>query len=141
MTRKPSGKLTARVRAAAIRALEKHGQLAYEELFIEMDILLRRDLEAWHQRKVPFLEKVIQANLTRLARIQTAVRRFAKDQKLQPVGRPLKKNKRYSKSNKPFVENEYRTVYRPRKAPATQPPARPHPGAAEVDTARGATPP
>jgi hypothetical protein len=60
---------------------------------------------------VPCLEKVASANLTKLARIQTAVRRFARAHGLKRRIIRAPRGRRYSKSGHPFVEEEYGAVY------------------------------
>lgn len=70
-------------------------------------MLAPQDLEAWRAGRIPFLERAISGNLTKLARIQKAVRRVARERGLVrragSVGGP-----RFSKNGHPFVEGEYR---------------------------------
>jgi hypothetical protein len=61
--------------------------------------------------RVPFLEKVTRANLTTLARIQTAVRRLARVHRLKRRIVRAPRGRRYSKSGHLFVEEEYSAVY------------------------------
>ena len=81
-------------------------------LLQEMDLLLARDVEEWRRGHVPFLEKVINTNLTRMLRIQTALRTFALERQLhRREGKPLKGCRRYSKSGAEVVEREYGARY------------------------------
>ena len=83
MSKQPNSNMTARVERAAGKVLARDGMITYPELFIEMGILDKRDLEQWYKGRVPFLEKVIRSNLTKLARLQTAVRRYGLDHGLK----------------------------------------------------------
>lgn len=80
-------------------------------LLIEMALLSRVDLEAFRKGQVTYLERVVRTNLTRLARIQTGLRRFARTNGLQRVEGKRPRRGRYSKSGLPFVEAEYAAVY------------------------------
>jgi hypothetical protein len=111
MSKQPNKNLTARVERAAGKVLARTGMIAYPELFIEMGILERRDLEQWYKGRVPYLEKVIRSNLTKLARIQTAVRRYGREHDLKRSLRGPKRGRRYSKTNNPFIEEEYCACY------------------------------
>lgn len=63
----------------------------------------------------------LSSNLTTLARIQTAVRRFARAHGLQRRSVRAPRGRRYSKSGRPFVEDEYGAVYtRPVRAGASR---------------------
>ncbi|PYQ96645.1 MAG: hypothetical protein DMF96_17775 [Acidobacteria bacterium] len=60
-----------------------------------MEILSAQDSDAWRAGRVACLEKVIRANLTKLARIQTTVRRFARARYLErQVGESPVSNRR-----------------------------------------------
>lgn len=62
---------------------------------------------------VPFLERVVHTNLTKLARIHAAVRRLARAHGLQRQAARPPRGRRYSKSGYPSVEAEYGATYRP----------------------------
>jgi hypothetical protein len=110
MSKQPNKLLTQRVRRAAGKVMARNCQLTYPELFMEMGILSPKDYKEWQAGRIPFLEKVIHSNLTKLARVMTAVRRLARDcELLRTVGRRPKQ--RYSKNFIPCVEEEYRSIY------------------------------
>lgn len=111
MTSRPTPVLTARVERAAAIVLARDGRLTYPALFVEMGILDPRDLAAWRSGRAPYLERVLRSNLTRLVRIQKAVRRIARDQQLQRRPSHPPPALRYSKTGNAFVEAEYACVY------------------------------
>lgn len=111
MSKKPNKNLSARVERAAGKALANRGMITYPDLFIEMGILDQRDLNQWYKGRVPFLEKVIRSNLTKLARIQTAVRRYAQEHGLKRSLKGPGRGRRYSKTGHPFTEEEYHACY------------------------------
>ncbi len=113
MSREPNKNLMARVERAVAAILQRDGHLTYPALLCELGVLTRNDLEAWRAGRVPSLEHVVRMNLTRLARIQTAVRRIARARNLKRTITGPKRGRRYSKTGHPFVEEEYAAYYRP----------------------------
>lgn len=109
----PNKKLLARVDRAVTAVLQRQGHLTYPTLLCELGVLTRQDLDAWLAGRPACLETVIRANLTKLARIQTAVRRLARARGLGRTARQPPRGRRYSKTGHPFVEEEYATLYRP----------------------------
>jgi len=114
MSFEPNKKLTARVERAALTLLARDGRITYPALLREMEILSAQDFDAWRAGRVACLEKVIRSNLTKLARIQTTVRRFARAQYLERQVVRAPRGHRFSKTRHPFVEEEYGAVYRAR---------------------------
>ena len=123
MAFEPNKNLTARVERAVAAVLQREGHLTYPALLCELGVLTKQDLEAWRAGRVPYLEKVTRTNLTRLSRIQTAVRRMARARNWKRTVTGLKRGRRYSKTSHPFVEEEYAAYYRPvhPHQPAAQP--------------------
>jgi hypothetical protein len=119
----PNKNLTAQVERAVVAVLSREGHLTYPALLCELQVLTKQDLEAWRAGRVPYLEKVIRTNLTRLSRIQTAVRQMARARNWKRTVTELKRGRRYSKTSHPFVEEEYAAYYRPEhpQLPAAQP--------------------
>ena len=111
MSKQPNKLQSKRVESAINAVMHRNQNLTYPELFIELGILSEKDFSAWKAGQVPFLEKVVQSNLTKLARIMTAVRRFAREKQLERISGP-KPRKPYSKTATNFLEEEYRVVYR-----------------------------
>lgn len=110
MSKQPNQLLTKRVRSAAGAVMRRNSCLTYPELFIAMGILSPKHYADWKSGRVPFLERVVQSNLTKLARIITAVRRLARELNLQRRIGPRPKQ-RYSKTGVPSLEEEYRAIY------------------------------
>lgn len=117
----PNKNLMRRVERAAEVLLDREGRFTYPSLLQELGMLAPRDLEAWRGGLVPFLEKVVRANLTKLARIQTAVRRLARGRNLERLVARAPRGRRYSKTGHPFVEEEYGVTYRVRHPKAERP--------------------
>ncbi len=113
MSRDPNNNLMARVERAVATVLQRDGHLTYPALLCELGVLTKNDFEAWRAGRVPYLEKVIRTNLTRLGRIQTAVRRIATARNWKRTVTGPKPGWRYSKTGHPFVEEEYAAYYRP----------------------------
>ena len=113
MSFEPNKNLMARVERAVAAVLQREGHLTYPALLCELGVLTKKDLDAWRAGRVPYLEKVISTNLTRLARIQTAVRRLARARNLKRTVTGPKRGRRYSKTGHPFVEEEYAAYSRP----------------------------
>jgi hypothetical protein len=111
MSKQPNKLLIKRVESSINAVVRRNQHLTYPELFIEMGILSKKDYAAWKAGQIPFLEKVIHSNLTRLARIMTAVRRFARENQLERNSGP-QPAKQYSKTATGFLEEEYRAIYR-----------------------------
>ncbi len=101
-----------RVERAAEVLLDREGRFTYPSLLQELGMLAPRDLEAWRGGLVPFMEKVVRANLSKLARIQTAVRRLARARDLERLAARAPRGRRYSKAGHPFVEEEDGATYR-----------------------------
>jgi len=108
----PNTDLMRRVAGAMDAVLSRDGVLTYPKLLIEMGVLTVKDLEAWRRGKVPYLERVIQMNLTKLSRIQTSVRRIARERGLPRRLDAASPKRPYSKTRNPVVEAEYGMVYR-----------------------------
>ena len=117
MSAEPNKSLMARVERAVAALLERDGRLTYLSLLAELGVLTPGDVEAWRAGHVPCLEKVIRTNLTKLTRIQTAVRRIARARGLDRHVQRAPRGRRYSKTGNPFVEEEYGATYRQKRSP------------------------
>ena len=116
MSDQPNKDLTAKVERTALYLLGQEGKITYPALLRAFGVLDPKDFEAWRAGRVPCLEKVIRTNLTRLSRIQKALRHFARRQGLSRQAVPAPRGRRYCKTRNPFIEEEYGAVYR-RAAP------------------------
>lgn len=113
MSSEPNTDLMKRVACAMDAVLSRNGSLTYLKLLMEMDALNAKDVEAWRRGHVPCHERVIRMNLTKLGRIQTAVRRIARERGLLRRLDAASPKRPYSKTRNPVVEAEYGMVYRP----------------------------
>ncbi len=116
MSAEPNKSLMARVERAVATLLERDGRITYLSLLAELGVLTPRDVRAWRAGHLPCLEKVIHMNLTKLTRIQTAVRRIARVQRLDRQVQRAPHGQRYSKTGNPFVEEEYGATYRQKRS-------------------------
>jgi hypothetical protein len=103
--------------ARAVAAILTEGKVvAPVDVLVRMDLLAPADLESWRFGRVPYLEKVIQGNLTRLGRLLRILRMHAHDLNLKPSftayirwGKGPKQRLRFSKTGDPRVEEAYAT--------------------------------
>jgi hypothetical protein len=73
-----------RVERAVLAILARGKVVAPVDVLVEMEVLRPADLDAWRKGRVPYLERVIQGNLTRLGRLLRILRMYAHDLKLVP---------------------------------------------------------
>jgi hypothetical protein len=98
--------------AAAILAAGK--VLEPVAVLMRMGLLTPERLEDWYRGRVPYLERVIQCNLTRLGRLLRILRMHAHDLNLVPSitvyvrhGKGPKQRLRFTKTGEPNVEEAY----------------------------------
>ncbi len=115
-------KLQTELGSAAGRLLREKGYISYPDLFIALGYLSRSDYEDWRSRRVPYLERVIKTNLTRISFILTAVRKNSLDGKLKPSWTAyMSRGKgavrlRFSKSGNPQLEQLWATHFLKRES-------------------------
>ena len=107
-------RLYPRVVRAVARILAKGKVVAPVDVLVHMDLLSPGRLEDWRRGRVPYLEKVIQCNLTRLSRLLRILRFHAHDLKLVPTITPYmrwtkgpKQRLRFTKTGDPRLEEAY----------------------------------
>lgn len=71
-----------RIARAVAAILEKRKIVTPVEVLIGMDLLTPEHLEAWRRGRIPYLEQVIDCNLTRLSRLLRILRFHVHDLKL-----------------------------------------------------------
>ena len=71
-----------RIASAVAAILEKGKIVTPVEVLIGMDLLTPEHLEAWRRGRIPYLEQVIDCNLTRLSRLLRILRFHVHDLKL-----------------------------------------------------------
>ncbi len=95
------------------------------DVLLSMNLLRPEQLDAWRRGQVPYLEKVVDCNLSRLSRLLRILRFHAHDLSLVPsispyrrVGKGPKTALRFSKSGVSAIEDAYARHYTwPGKSP------------------------
>jgi hypothetical protein len=104
---------------AAVHELLKDGFVVVPvEVLIKLGYLTKEDYEDWRFGRIPYLERVIGCNLSKVNRILRILRLHAADRGLYPSftgykkwGKGHKFLLRFSKSGKPWMELLYSTHY------------------------------
>lgn len=107
----------------ASRLLQEKGYVAFVDVLMGMGKLSKEDYEKWRCRGVPYLEKVVTINLSKLNHLLRVFRRNSRNKGLRPSttvykswGKRRKMTLRFSKSGNPYVEDAYsRHFVRPNK--------------------------
>ena len=108
-----------RVIKAAEEALCKNNYVSPIDIFIGMGSLKPSDLEDWRKGRIPYLERAIQGNLSKISFWMKCFREWAKAKGLKPsytayirkkVSGPAREL-RFSVSRDPGIEESYRTHY------------------------------
>ncbi len=99
---------------AASKVVDKKGYVSTIDLFLELGWLTSHKLTDWKMGRIPYLERVITANLTKISRTMKELRSWAIHSNLkrsmtayQHKGHPLQ----FSKSGDAHIEVTYRTHY------------------------------
>ena len=110
--------LEERVFAAAEAALADHRYVSAIDVLVGMQLLAPSHVDAWRKGRVPYLEQVIQANLSKISRSLKIFRAWAQARGLQPSetiyrapARAPFKELQFSKSGDATIEKVYRTHY------------------------------
>ncbi|AIF42234.1 hypothetical protein [Virgibacillus sp. SK37] len=105
-----------RVRRFAAELIQEKGYVSPVDLFVKMETLTPKQVEEWRFKRIPYLERVTNGNLSKLNFILKSLRAFAKEQNLKPSitvykswGKGPKKQLRFSKSGAPHMEELYST--------------------------------
>jgi hypothetical protein len=105
--------------ASATEAILRRGRVVTPvEVLIAMSLLTREHLEDWRRGRIPYLERVINCNLPRLARLLRILRFHAGEIHLKPSftaymrwGRGPKSRLRFTKTGDPGLEEAYATHF------------------------------
>ena len=118
----------ARVRRAFAAILNRQGYVSVVDVLVEMQSLTPAHLEDWRFGRVPYLERVVQGNLSKLSAIVREIRRVAEEQGLKPSetvyrkwGKGPKRPLRFSKHGEAHVERAYATHWVPRRDRSPRP--------------------
>jgi len=102
----------------ASRLLQEKGYLAFVDVLMGVGALSKEDYEKWRCRKVPYLERVVTMNLSKLNNLLRTLQRNSKNKGLRPSktvykswGKRPKTTLRFSKSGDPNVEDGYSTHF------------------------------
>lgn len=103
----------------AVEVILRGGKVvAPVDVLVEMGLLEAKHFEDWRRGRIPFLEKVINCNLTRLSRLLRIVRFHAHDLNLEPSwtaymrwGKGTKQQLRFTKTGDPELEELYATHF------------------------------
>ncbi|MBI3855898.1 MAG: hypothetical protein HY293_09440 [Planctomycetes bacterium] len=103
-----------RIVRAVASLLERGKVVAPVDVLVEMDHLPSERLDDWRHGRVPYLERIVQCDLTRLSRFLRILRFHAHDLKLVPSltiymrwGKGRKERLRFTKSANPNLEEAY----------------------------------
>ena len=103
-----------RIVRAVSAILERKNFVAPVDVLVEMDLLKVEHLEDWRFGRVPYLERVIRCNLTRLGRLLRILRFHAHDLKLVPShtvymqwGKGPKRRLHFTKTGDATLEEAY----------------------------------
>jgi len=103
-----------RIERAVAAILAKDKIVAPIDVLVGMNLLAPEKLEDWRRGRIPYLEKVIKCNLTRLSRLLRILRFHAHDLNLMPSvtvylrrGRGPKQRLRFTKTGGPKLEEAY----------------------------------
>ena len=103
-----------RIERAVAQILRDGKVVAPVDVLVRMQLLAPDKLEAWRLGRVPYLEQVIQTNLTRLSRLLRILRFHAHDLNLVPSvtvytrwGTGPKQRLRFTKTCEPRIEEAY----------------------------------
>jgi hypothetical protein len=106
--------LFSRIEHACRSILAKGKVVAPVDLLVAMQLLSSGHLEDWRYGRVPYLEQVIDCNLTRLSRLLRILRLHAHDLNLVPVqavyrrhGKGPRQTLRFTKTGDPNLEAAY----------------------------------
>ena len=103
-----------RIARAVDQILAEGKVVAPVDVLVRMNLLAPERLEDWRRGRTPYLEKVIDSNLTRLSRLLRILRFHAHDLKLVPSitvykrwGKGPKQRLRFTKTADPRLEEAY----------------------------------
>jgi hypothetical protein len=115
MTPKNRALLAARVARAAWPALAVQGYVSPIDVLIGLGWLDMGRVDRWRRGQIPYLERVVEANLPRISEAMKAFRSWAAERELKAsetayLGRaPLRRPLVFSRSGRPEIEKLYRT--------------------------------
>lgn len=98
--------------------LREKGYISFVDLLLRMGKLTQQNYEAWRNRKVPYLERVVTINLAKIGVLLRALHANSTNGGLRPShtaylswGKGKKIPLRFSKSGDPNLESAYATHF------------------------------
>ena len=98
--------------------IREKGFISTVDVFIRLGLLDQKDVETWRLGRVPYLERVIHANLNKISFIMKTFRQNSLKGGLKPSwtsyrkwGKGAKHDLRFSKSGSPYIEEAYATHF------------------------------
>jgi hypothetical protein len=108
------GRLYPRIERAVAAILERGKVVAPVDVLVEMGLLAPEHLDDWRRGKVPYLERVIHCNLSKLSRLLRILRFHVHDLNLAPSmtvymrwGKGSRLPLRFTKTGDPKLEEAY----------------------------------
>ncbi len=103
-----------RVAGVAGEIVSQQGYVSVIDLFLKIGWLTPDKLLDWKRGRIPYLERVITANLSKISRAMNEFRSWAIHSKLKASVAVYKRGShplRFSKTGQPVIETVYRTHY------------------------------
>jgi hypothetical protein len=111
-------KIEKKVYTCAFELLQEKGFVSPIDLLVKMERIAPKQVEEWRFGRIPYLERAVMGNLSKLNHILMTLRKFAKEQNLKPSktvymswGKGPKQRLRFSKTGSQYMEDLYSTHY------------------------------
>jgi hypothetical protein len=115
-----------KLRTVTTELLRKHGYISFEDVFMKLGYLEPRDYENWRRQRIPYLEKVIKVNLSKINFIMKYVRKTSHLANLRESwtdyrswGKGPKVRLQFSKGGEENIERAYATRFLMKKEKRT----------------------
>jgi hypothetical protein len=112
-----------RIVSTVERLMEKPSYIAPVQIMMEMGLLHKKDCDDWRMGRIPYLEKVINTNLSKISLILRILRFHVHDLNMTPsktvyhqFGKGRKRILRFTKYNDKKLEEIYSTHFIKKKA-------------------------
>ena len=110
--------LQSKLSKVSTKLMQEKGFIAFVDVFMEMGYLEPKEYENWRMKRVPYLERVITANLNKISFIMKTLRRNCRNGNCRESwtayhswGKGKKVPLRFSKSGEPAIEETYATHF------------------------------
>ena len=110
--------LSAKLGVVTSELIQEKGHISFVDVFVKLGYLDPKDYEDWRMKKVPYLERVITVNLSKITFIMKTVRKNCRNGNLKESwtgykswGKGRKVFLRFSKSEEEAIEKTYATHF------------------------------